>query len=81
MLFSRGRRKFLGQALAQTEIFISFASILCNVARLDRDDNQVVKGVIGMKLYETDRRDTDLRHDFDFLTPEKGRGNVKIIIE
>ncbi len=71
----------MGQPLAHAELYMSLATIIRNFVRLDRDETGKVKGVTGMKLYETDRRDTDLRHDFGFPTPEKGRGDVRVIFE
>jgi hypothetical protein len=40
-----------------------------------------VTRVKGMKLWETDRRDTDLKADYGFPFLEKGRGQMRIILE
>ena len=34
-----------------------------------------------MELFETDRRDTDMKRDFGFPSPEKGRGNMRVLLE
>ena len=79
--FSRGTRHCLGQPLAHAEIFMTLANVFRTFARLERDDRGDVIGVKGMRLYETDRRDTDLRSDMGFPSPEKGRGNTRLVLE
>jgi cytochrome P450 len=81
MPFSRGTRNCLGQPLANAEIYMTLANVLRAFARLERDDNGKVIGVKGMKLYETDRRDVDMKSDMGFPAPEKGRGNTRLILE
>ncbi len=60
---------------------MTLANVLRTFVRLERDENGLVTAIKGMKLYETDRRDTDMKADFGFATPEKGRGNMRIILE
>ncbi|KAH7317888.1 cytochrome P450 [Rhexocercosporidium sp. MPI-PUGE-AT-0058] len=79
--FSKGTRNCVGQPLAYSELFMTLANVLRTFARLERDDTGAVVGVSGMKLYETDRRDVDMKRDFGFPSPERGRGNMRIILE
>jgi cytochrome P450 len=81
MPFSRGTRNCIGQPLAYAELFMTLANVLRTFVRLERNGNGVVTGLKGMKLYETDRRDTDMRGDFGFPAPERGRGNMRVILE
>lgn len=60
---------------------MTLGNVLRTFARLEWDDEGVVVGVKGMKLYETGRRDTDMKRDFGFPSPEKGRGNMRVILE
>lgn len=60
---------------------MTLANVLRAFARLEREDNGKVTGVKGMKLYETDRRDVDMKSDMGFPAPEKGRGNTRLILE
>ena len=48
--------------------------------RLEKDENGV-EVAKGMKLYETDRRDTDMKADFGLAGPEMGRGDMRLILE
>jgi hypothetical protein len=57
------------------------ANILRTFVRLERDGSGRVLRTKGMRLYETDRRDTDMRGDFGFPAPEIGRGNMRVILE
>ena len=81
MPFSRGTQNCLGQTLAYAEIYMTLANVLQAFSRLERDDSGKVVGVKGMKLYETDMRDVDMKPDMGFPTPEKGRGNTRFILE
>ena len=81
MPFSRGTRNCLGQPLAYAEIYMTLANVLRTFARLERDDNGKVVGAKGMTLYETDRRDVDMKSDMGFPAPEKERGNTRLILE
>jgi cytochrome P450 len=81
MPFSRGTRNCIGQPLAYAELFMTLAVVLRTFVRLERDENGAVTGVKGMRLYETDRRDTDMTADFGFPAPEQGRGNMRVILE
>lgn len=60
---------------------MTLASVLRTFCRLERDESGEVTGVKGMKLYETDRRDVDMKSDMGFPSPEKGRGNIRIVLE
>ncbi|KAG4434747.1 hypothetical protein IFR05_009773 [Cadophora sp. M221] len=79
--FSKGTRNCVGQPMAYFELFMTLANVLRTFARLERDDLGTIVGVSGMKLYETDRRDVDMKRDFGFPSPEKGRGNMRILLE
>jgi cytochrome P450 len=81
MPFSRGTRNCIGQPLAYAELYMTLANLLRTFVTLERNENGVATGVKGMKLWETDRRDTDLKADYGFPFPEKGRGNMRIILE
>jgi len=67
--------------LANAEIYITLSTFLRTFARLERNEKDEVIGVKGVRLYETDRRDVDLKADMGFPSPEKGRGNVRMILE
>jgi len=60
---------------------MTLAYLLRTFVRLERNDTGEVTRVKGMKLWETDRRDTDLKADYGFPFPEKGRGQMRIILE
>jgi hypothetical protein len=60
---------------------MTIANVLRTFVRVERDNNGEVIVVKGIKLYETDRRDTDLRRELGFPSPEKGRGNMRMVIE
>jgi hypothetical protein len=60
---------------------MTLANVLRTFVRLERDNNGSVVGVKGMRLYETDRRDTDMRRDFGFPAPERGRGDMSVVLE
>jgi hypothetical protein len=60
---------------------MTLANVLRTFVRLERDNNGNVVGVKGMRLYETDRRDTDMRRDFGFPAPERGRGDMRVVLE
>jgi hypothetical protein len=60
---------------------MTIANVLRTFVRVERDNNGEVIAVKGIKLYETDRRDTDLRRELGFPSPEKGRGNMRMMIE
>jgi cytochrome P450 len=79
--FSKGTRQCLGQPLAHAELHMTIANVLRTFVRVERDAKGEVIGVKGIKLYETDRRDTDMKRDLGFPSPEKGRGNMRMIIE
>lgn len=79
--FSKGTRNCIGQPLAHAELFMTLANVLRTFVRLERDATGKVLGTRGMRLYETDRRDTDMRGDFGFPAPERGRGNMRVILE
>jgi cytochrome P450 len=81
MPFSKGTRNCIGQPLAHAEIYMTLAHVLRVFCRLERDGEGGVVGVKGMRLYETDRRDVDMRCDMGFPSPEEGRGNVRILLE
>lgn len=80
MPFSRGTRNCIGQPLAHAEIFMTLANVLRTFVRLEKDENGV-EAAKGMKLYETDRRDTDMKADFGLAVPEMGRGDMRLILE
>lgn len=80
MPFSRGTRNCIGQPLAHAEIFMTLANVLRTFVRLEKDENGV-EVAKGMKLYETDRRDTDMKADFGLAGPEMGRGDMRLILE
>jgi cytochrome P450 len=81
MPFSKGSRNCIGQPLAYAELFMTLANVLRAFVRLERDGSGKVTKVKGMRLYETDRRDTDMKGDFGFPAPERGRGNMRVILE
>ncbi|TVY18026.1 Cytochrome P450 monooxygenase sdnE [Lachnellula arida] len=78
---SKGTRQCLGQPLAYAEVHMTLAYVLRTFARVERDENGQVTAVKGIRLYETDRRDTDLRRELGLPQPEKGRGTMRMIIE
>lgn len=78
--FSKGSRNCVGQPMANAELFMTLANILRTFARLEKNNVGTVVGVRGMELFQTDRRDTDMKRDFGFPSPEKGRGNMRIVI-
>ena len=68
---------------------MTLAMVLRTFCRLERGEggdgekgegkgNVVVKGI---RLWETDRTDVDMRCDMGFPTPKKGRGNVRVVLE
>jgi len=58
---------------------MTLANLLRSFARLERNaEGAVVKG---MRLWETDRRDVDLKADMGFAFPEKGRGDMRMLLE
>jgi hypothetical protein len=60
---------------------MTLANVLRTFCRLERDENGEVMGVKGMRLYETDRRDVDMKSDMGFPSPESGRGNIRVVLE
>ena len=60
---------------------MTIAYILRTFVRVEKDGNGEVTAVKGMRLYDTDRRDTDLKRELGIPQPEKGRGTTKMIIE
>ena len=60
---------------------MTLAHLLRTFVRLERNESGEVTGVKGMKLWETDRRDTDLKADYGFPFPEKGKGHMRIVLE
>jgi cytochrome P450 len=58
MAFSKGTRHCLGQPLAYAELYMTLANVLRTFVRLERGEDGTVIGAKGMKLWETDRRDT-----------------------
>ena len=56
--FSKGTRHCLGQPLAYAELYMTLANVLRIFMTLERGGDGTVTGVKGMKLWETDRRDT-----------------------
>lgn len=78
---SKGTRQCLGRPLAHAELYMTLARVLRTFAGVAKDEDGEVIGVRGIKLYETDRRDTDMKRDLGFPAPEKGRGNMRMIIE
>ncbi|CZR65666.1 related to trichodiene oxygenase [cytochrome P450] [Phialocephala subalpina] len=81
MPFSKGTRNCLGWPLANAELYLTIPIVARTFLSLERDDEGKVVGVKGMKLFETDRRDTDMKKDLGFSAPEDGRGNMRIVIE
>ncbi|KAL2065271.1 hypothetical protein VTL71DRAFT_2940 [Oculimacula yallundae] len=79
--FSKGTRNCVGQPLAYSELYMTLACVLRTFVRLERDEDGVVTGTRGMELFETDRRDTDMKRDFGFPSPVKGRGNMRVVLE
>ena len=60
---------------------MTLGNILRTFVRLERYGEGHVKEVKGMRLYETGRRDTDMKGDFGFPAPESGRGYMRVILE
>jgi cytochrome P450 len=58
MAFSKGTKHCLGQPLAYAELCMTLANVLRIFVRLERAADGAVTGVKGMKLWETDKRDT-----------------------
>jgi len=56
--FSKGTRHCLSQPLAYAELYMTLANVLRTFMTLERGGDGTVTGVKGMKLWETDRRDT-----------------------
>ncbi|KAE8445439.1 hypothetical protein EG329_013452 [Mollisiaceae sp. DMI_Dod_QoI] len=81
MPFSKGTRNCIGYPLAHVEFYLTIATVLRTFLKLEKDDEGSVIGVSGMKLFETDRRDTDMKKDLGFPSPEDGRGNMRVILE
>ncbi len=80
--FSKGTRNCIGYPLAYAELYLTIATVARNFLSIERDDDDGgILGVKGMKLFETDRRDTDMKRDLGFPAPEKGRGNIRIVLE
>lgn len=67
--------------LANAEIYMTLTTFLRTFARLERNEKDEIVGVRGVRLYETGRRDVDMKSDMGFPSPEKGRGNVRLILE
>jgi len=61
--------------LAYAEVYLTLATILRAFVRIEGDE------VNGMRLYETDCRDVDLRADSGIPKVEKGRGDERILID
>jgi len=55
---------------------MTLANVLRTFVRLEKNGNGVVPGVKGMRLYETGRRG-----DFGFPAPERGQGNMRVVLE
>lgn len=81
MPFSKGTRNCLGWPLAHMELYLSIAIVARTFLTLEKDDGGKVVEVKGMRLWETDRRDTDMKKDLGFPAPEDGRGNMRIVLE
>lgn len=81
MPFSKGTRNCLGWPLAYAELYLTIPIVARIFLSLDRDEDGKVTGVKGMKLFETDRRDIDMKKDLGFPSPEDGRGNVRIVLD
>ncbi|KUJ14554.1 cytochrome P450 [Mollisia scopiformis] len=81
MPFSKGTRNCLGYQLAYMEMYMGIAQLARTFLRIERNDEGKVLGVGGMKLYQTDRRDTDMKKDSGFPLPEDGRGNMRLVVE
>jgi cytochrome P450 len=62
VLLSCGSRNCIGQTLANVEIYLTLALFLRTFARLEKNGRGeiVVKGI---QLWETDRRDVDIKRD------------------
>jgi hypothetical protein len=60
---------------------MTLANVLRTFCRLERDESGEVVGVKGMRLYQTDRRDVDMKSDMGFPSPERGRGNIRVVLE
>lgn len=60
---------------------MALANVLRTFCRLERDGSESIVGVKGMRLYETDRRDVDMKSDMGFPSPEIGRGNIRVVLE
>lgn len=80
MPFSKGTRNCLGYPLAYMEIYMTIANVARTFLRLDRDEMGRVLGVQGMKLFETDRRDVDMKKDLGLPAPEDGRGDIRVVL-
>lgn len=80
---SKGTRQCLGLPLAHAELYMTIASVLRAFVRVDGgkggDGEKVV--VRGMRLVETDRRDTDMTRDMAFPGVARGRGDVRVVVE
>ena len=81
MPFSRGTRNCLGKPSAQGEIYMSLARIIRNFARLERDENGIVKVVSGISCMRLIEGIPILGTILAFRLTEKGRGNVRIIFK
>jgi hypothetical protein len=62
------------------ELYMAIAIVARTFLSLNRDDAGKVIGVHGMELFETDRRDTDMKKDLGLPAPEDGRGNIRILL-
>lgn len=60
---------------------MTLANVLRTFCRLDRNEKGEVTAVKGMRLYETDRRDVDMKCDMGFPSPENGRGNIRVVLD
>lgn len=80
MPFSKGTRNCLGYPLAYMELYMAIANVARTFLRVERDDAGKALGVHGMELFETDRRDTDMKKDLGFPAPEDGRGNIRVVL-
>lgn len=80
MPFSKGTRNCLGYPLAYMELYMAIANVARTFLRVERDDAGKALGVHGMELFETDRRDTDMKKDLGFPASEDGRGNIRVVL-